>query len=407
MRLAIEAAKFTDEEANLLRRAMATFRNLGNLEDHEEKFVGGMVRRGYDLEFATRCFEQIKGFGSYGFPESHAISFALLVYASSWMKCWYPDVFCAAILNSQPMGFYQPAQLVRDARDHGVEIRGPDILHSDWDCTLEQATRPGERLKAVRLGLRQVKGLRQDDILRLVAARDAGARTLADLARTARLNRRTLELLAEADAFRSLGMDRRAALWAVKGEGVEAAAEDGASMLAGLPLFEAVANLPVMSLPQHVAEDYRTAGLSLKAHPCRFFRPSLDRMGCTRAGDLPRLKSGARVSVAGLVLIRQRPGTAKGVVFITLEDETGPANAVVWADVFKANRRLAMSASFMVVHGRIQRDHDGRKEGEVIHIVAERFTDLTPQLSRMREEGREPRPAEEVRSRLVRSRDFH
>ncbi len=407
MRLAIEAAKFTDEEANLLRRAMATFRNLGNLEDHEEKFVGGMVRRGYDLEFATRCFEQIKGFGSYGFPESHAISFALLVYASSWMKCWYPDVFCAAILNSQPMGFYQPAQLVRDARDHGVEIRGPDILHSDWDCTLEQATRPGERLKAVRLGLRQVKGLRQDDILRLVAAREAGARTLADLARTARLNRRTLELLAEADAFRSLGMDRRAALWAVKGEGVEAAAEDGASMLAGLPLFEAVANLPVMTLPQHVAEDYRTAGLSLKAHPCRFFRPSLDRMGCTRAGDLPTLKSGSRVSVAGLVLIRQRPGTARGVVFITLEDETGPANAVVWADVFKANRRLAMSASFLVVHGRIQRDHDGRKEGEVIHIVAERFTDLTPQLSRMREEGREPRPAEEVRSRLVRSRDFH
>lgn len=407
MRLAIEAAKFTDEEANLLRRAMATFKNLGNLEDHEEKFVGGMVRRGYDLEFAARCFEQIKGFGSYGFPESHAISFALLVYASSWMKCWYPDVFCAAILNSQPMGFYQPAQLVRDARDHGVEIRGPDILHSDWDCTLEPATRPGERLRAVRLGLRQVKGLRQDEILRLVAAREAGARTLAELARTARLNRRTLELLAEADAFRSLGMDRRAALWAVKGEGVEAAAEDGASMLAGLPLFEAVANLPVMSLPQHVAEDYRTAGLSLKAHPCAFFRPSLDRMGCTRAGDLPKLKSGSRVAVAGLVLIRQRPGTAKGVVFITLEDETGPANAVVWADVFKANRRLAMSASFLVVHGRIQRDHDGRKEGEVIHIVAERFTDLTPQLSRMREEGREPRPAAEVRSRLVRSRDFH
>ena len=407
MRLAIEAAKFTDEEANLLRRAMATFKNLGNLKDHEQRFIGGMTARGYDPDFATRCFEQIKGFGSYGFPESHAISFALLVYASSWMKCWYPDVFCAAILNSQPMGFYQPAQLVRDARDHGVEIRGPDILYSDWDCTLEPAARPGERLKAVRLGLRQVKGLRQDDILRLVAARQAGARTLADLARTARLNRRTLELLAEADAFRSLGMDRRAALWAVKGEGVEAAAEDGASMLAGLPLFEAVANLPVMTLPQHVAEDYRTAGLSLKAHPCRFFRPSLDRMGCTRAGDLPKLKSGARVSVAGLVLIRQRPGTAKGVVFITLEDETGPANAVVWADVFKANRRLAMSASFMVVHGRIQRDHDGRKEGEVIHIVAERFTDLTPRLSRMREEGREPRPGEEVRSRLVRSRDFH
>lgn len=407
MRLAIEAAKFTDEEANLLRRAMATFRNLGNLEDHEEKFVGGMVRRGYDLEFAARCFEQIKGFGSYGFPESHAISFALLVYASSWLKCWYPDAFCAAILNSQPMGFYQPAQLVRDAREHGVEVRGVDILHSDWDCTLEPAAKPGERLRAVRLGLRQVKGLKRDDGLRLVAARQTGARTLTDIARAARLSRRSMELLAEADAFRSLGMDRRAALWAVKGEGVEAAADDGALMLAGLPLFEAAAALPVMTLPQHVAEDYRTAGLSLKAHPCAFFRPSLDRMGCTRAADLPKLRSGSRVSVAGLVLIRQRPGTARGVVFITLEDETGPANAVVWSDVFRANRRLAMSASFMVVHGRIQRDHDGKAEGQVIHVVAERFIDLTPQLSRMREEGREPRPAEEVRSRLVRSRDFH
>jgi error-prone DNA polymerase len=307
------------------------------------------------------------------------------------------------------MGFYQPAQLVRDARDHGVEVLAPDILHSDYDCTLEPAADPAARLKAVRLGLREVKGLKRDEAQRLVAARQAGARTLLDLARAARLSRRSLELLAEADAFRSLGMDRRQALWAVKGEGAEAAADRGESMLAGLPLFEAVANLPAMTLPQHVAEDYRTTGLSLKAHPCRFFRPSLDRMGCTPAGDLPKLKSGSQVSLAGLVLIRQRPGTAKGVVFITLEDETGPANAVVWADVFKANRRLAMSASFMVVHGRIQRDRDAKtgREGEVIHIVAERFTDLTPQLARMREEGQAPRPGEEVRSRLVRSRDFH
>ena len=203
-------------------------------------------------------------------------------------------------------------------------------------------------------------------------------------------------------------MDRREALWAVKGEATEAARDDS-SMLAGLPLFEAAVNLPAMTLPQHVAEDYRTTSLSLKAHPCSFFRPSLDRMGCTRAGDLPNTKSGTQVAVAGLVLIRQRPGTAKGVVFITLEDETGPANAVVWKDVFTANRRVAMSASFMVVHGRIQRDWDAKngKEGQVIHIVVERFTDLTPQLSRMREEGREPRPGDQVRSRLVRSRDFH
>jgi error-prone DNA polymerase len=409
MRLAITAADFSDEEANLLRRAMATFKNLGDLEDHKERFIGGMVGRGYDLDFATRCFEQIKGFSHYGFPESHAISFALLVYASSWVKRWYPDVFCAAILNSQPMGFYQPAQLVRDAREHGIEVRAPDILHSHYDCTLEPSSDPAARLKAVRLGLRGVKGLRRDEAERLVAAREAGARTLTELARAAALSRRSLELLAEADAFRSLGMDRREALWAVKGEAAEAARDDSA-MLAGLPLFEAAVNLPAMTLPQHVAEDYRTTGLSLKAHPCRFFRAALDRMGCTPAGDLSGVKSGAQVAVAGLVLIRQRPGTAKGVMFITLEDETGPANAVVWKDVFTANRRLAMSASFIVVHGKVQRDWDAKnnREGQVIHIVTERFTDLTPQLSRMREEGGvEPRPGEAVRSRLVRSRDFH
>ncbi len=408
MSLAIEAAKFTPSEADGLRRAMATFRNLGDPAEYRERFVGGMVARGYQEEFATRCFKQIEGFGSYGFPESHAASFAKLVYVSAWLKWRWPDVFCASLLNSQPMGFYQPAQLVRDARDHGVEVLAPDISFSDWDCTLEPPTRPGGRLKAVRLGLRQIKGLRKDEMERLVVARAAGARTLVELARAATLSRRSLELLAEADAFRSLGLDRRAALWAVKGEAAEVA-QDKASMLEGLPLFEAAVNLPEMSLPQHVAEDYRTAGLSLKAHPCAFFRPMLDEMGCTRAADLVRQKSGARVSVGGLVLIRQRPGTAKGIVFITLEDETGPANAVVWKDIFAANRRLAMSASFMVVHGRIQRDWDAKagREGEVIHIVAERFTDLTDQLGRMREEARPTRPSEAVRTRLVRSRDFH
>ncbi len=400
MRLAMTAAAFTDEEANLLRRAMATFRNLGDLDDHKDRFIGGMTARGYDLDFATRCFEQIKGFGHYGFPESHAISFALLVYASSWVKCFYPDVFLAAILNSQPMGFYQPAQLVRDAREHGVEVREPDILHSDWDCTLEPDADPTARLKAVRLGLRQIKGLRQDEILNLLQARQAGAATLLDLARAARLSRRTLELLAEADAFRSLGMDRRAALWAVKGEAAEVAA-DRNTMLDGLPLFEAAVNLPEVSLPQHVSEDYRTTGLSLKAHPCGFFRPLMDRLGCVPAGQLGRLKDGDRVAVGGLVLIRQRPGTAQGIVFITLEDETGPANAIVWKDVFAANRRTAMSASFLIIHGRLQIAHG------VIHIVAERFTDLTPELSRMREEAQPTRAGEAVRTRLVRSRDFH
>ncbi len=400
MRLAIEAAKFSDDEANQLRRAMATFKNLGDLNDHQDRFIGGMTARGYDLAFATRCFEQIKGFGHYGFPESHAISFALLVYASSWMKCWYPDVFCAAILNSQPMGFYQPAQLVRDARDHGVTVREPDILHSDWDCKLEPDADPAARLKAVRLGLRQIKGLRQDEILNLVQARRDGAATLLDLARMVRLSRRTLELLAEADAFRSLGMDRRAALWAVKGEAAEVAA-DRNSMLEGLPLFEAAVNLPKLNLPQHVAEDYRTTGLSLKAHPCRFFRPLLDRHGCVPASELGRLRDGDRVSVAGLVLIRQRPGTAQGIVFVTIEDETGPANAIIWKDVFAANRRTAMSASFLIIHGRLQ-----IAKG-VIHVVAERFTDLTDELGRMREEPSPTRPGDAVRTRLVRSRDFH
>jgi error-prone DNA polymerase len=216
----------------------------------------------------------------------------------------------------------------------------------------------------------------------------------------ARLSRRTLELLAEADAFRSLGMDRRAALWAVKGEAAEVAA-DRNSMLDGLPLFEAAVNLPKLNLPQHVAEDYRTTGLSLKAHPCRFFRPLLDRHGCVPAGELGRLRDGDRVSVAGLVLIRQRPGTAHGIVFVTIEDETGPANAIVWKDVFAANRRTAMSASFLIIHGRLQ-----IAKG-VIHVVAERFTDLTDELGRMREEPSPTRPGDAVRTCLVRSRDFH
>ena len=401
MRLAIEAAKFTDEEANGLRRAMATFKNLGDLSDYREKFVGGMVARGYDPEFAARCFKQIEGFGSYGFPESHAISFAILVYVSAWLKWHWPDVFCAAILNAQPMGFYQPAQLVRDAREHGVEVRAPDVLHSDWDCTLEAPAEPGARLKAVRLGLRQVRGLKDKEIERLVAARQAGVRTIQALAREAMLSNRALELLAEADAFRSLGLARREALWAVKGLAGDAKAPVEAPLLSQLPLFEAAVTLPAMGLPEHVAEDYRTTSLSLKAHPCEFYRPLLDQMGAVPAGRLKTMKDGARVAVGGLVLTRQRPQTAKNVTFLTLEDETGPANAVVWDDCFQANRRTVMMSSFLVVHGRMQR------EGEVIHIVAERFTDLSAELARLREEPRAPRVSQEVKGRLIRSRDFH
>jgi error-prone DNA polymerase len=388
MRLAIEAAKFTPEEANGLRRAMATFRHYGDVGVYGAKFVDGMVGRGYDPEFAQRCFKQIEGFGSYGFPESHAISFAKLVYVSAWIKCHHPGVFCAALLNSQPMGFYQPAQLVRDAREHGVEVREPDVLWSGWDCEVGEGV--------LRLGLRQIRGLRREEADRLIAARAAGARTLSDLARVGDLSRQTLELLAEADAFRSLGMDRRAGLWAVKGMAPERRAEAEAPLLAlmGRP-DEGAVDLPAMALSAHVAEDYRTTSLSLKAHPCRFFRPLLTKLGCVTAASLRNRKDGARVAVGGLVLIRQRPGTAKGVVFITLEDETGSANAVVWKDVFAANRREAMSAAFLVVHGRMQR------AGDVIHVVAERFTDLSGRLGELKAES----PA--AMNRLVKSRDFH
>ncbi len=399
MRLAIEAAKFTPEEANGLRRAMATFRHYGDVGVYGAKFVEGMTRRGYDPAFAQRCFKQIEGFGSYGFPESHAISFAKLVYVSAWIKCRHPDVFCAALLNSQPMGFYQPAQLVRDAREHGVEVREADVMWSGWDCEIEPDPPSGAGKGFLRLGLRQIRGLRQDEAARLIAARKAGARTLSDLARIADLSRQALEFLAEADAFRSLGLDRRAALWAVKGMAPERRVEADAPLLAlmGAPAENAV-DLPAMALSAHVAEDYRTTSLSLKAHPCRFFRPLLNELGAVTAVSLRDRRDGARVAVGGLVLIRQRPGTAKGIVFITLEDETGSANVVVWKDVFAANRREAMSAAFLVVHGRMQ------KAGEVIHVVAERFTDLSGRLGELRTGAPALRASE---PRLLKSRDFH
>jgi error-prone DNA polymerase len=459
MKLAMEAAKFTPEEANGLRRSMATFRNLGTVGEYGVKFVEGLVRRGYDPEFARRCFKQIEGFGSYGFPESHAVSFAKLVYISSWIKCHYPDVFCAALLNSQPMGFYQPAQLVRDAREHGVEIRGPDVSLSDWDAKLEPEVPPmrpspswggcpdpgldpgdgrvgesdastifvgdsarphtsppdrfavcpphegeggsNEHLLPVRLGLRQVRGLKEEEIDRLMQVRAVGPTSFDELARRARLSKRALELLAEADAFRSVGLDRREALWRVKALAPEVKAAEEAPLLAGLGLEEAPVALPRMRLPAHVAEDYRTTGLSLKAHPCRFFRPLLTSLGAVPTAQLKSMKDGARVTVGGLVLIRQRPGTAKGVVFATLEDETGIANAVVWPDVFTANRRTVMSAAFLVVSGRLQRASD------VIHVVAERFVDLSPRLADLKNTGVEAPRRRASELKLQASRDFH
>jgi error-prone DNA polymerase len=429
MQIAIDAAKFTSDEADGLRRAMATFRHNGTVHLFEDKFINGMVRRGYERAFAERCFEQIKGFGEYGFPESHAASFALLVYASAWIKCRYPDVFCAAILNSQPMGFYQPAQLVRDARAHGVEIREADVNFSAWDCTLEQGA---DDRHAVRLGFRIISGLAEKELEKLVAARGNGFSSIERLAAIAGVSRFTIERLAEADAFRSLGLDRRAALWAARRLdviGISTARRTANVKIENpLPLLaphlsdelfpEQAVALPAMPLSEHVVEDYVATGLSLKEHPVRFFRDRLDALGALRntalrSYPLPALprKRGrdeeGEVTVAGLVLVRQRPGTSKGVVFMTLEDETDIANIIVWPKVFAKNRRVVMTARFLAVRGRLQR------AGLVIHVVAESFVDLSIELPWLCEGGDlfAPKfsggPLPDDAALPLKSRDFH
>jgi len=441
MQIAITAAKFTPDEADGLRRAMATFRHNGTVHLFRDKFITGMTVRGYDREFAEHCFGQIEGFGEYGFPESHAASFALLVYASAFIKCHYPDVFCAAILNSQPMGFYQPAQLVRDARAHGVEIRQADVNFSDWDSTLEPApTLPslasGGGIKggghAVRLGFRIIGGLNEDELKKLIAARGNGFSSIERLAATAGVSRFTIERLAEADAFRSLGLDRRAALWAARrldaigariarrstppspatgrGSGSGSGALPLLTPHLGEELFpEQPLALPAMPLCEHVVEDYVATGLSLKAHPVSFFRDHLATLGAMRNAEInnENLIQDTIVTVAGLVLIRQRPGTAKGVVFLTIEDETGAANIIVWPKAFENNRRTVMTARFLAVRGRLQR------AGLVIHVVAKTFIDLSPHLPWLREGGDlfSPKlsggPLPDETPSLVKSRDFH
>jgi error-prone DNA polymerase len=416
MQIAITAAKFTPDEADGLRRAMATFRHTGNVHLFRDKFITGMTARGYDRDFAENCFGQIEGFGEYGFPESHAASFALLVYASSWIKCRYPDVFCAAILNSQPMGFYQPAQLVRDARVHGVETRPVDVNFSDWDCTLEpgrpdrsspaSAREAVQGNHAVRLGFRLVHGLNEDELTKLVAVRGNGFASVERLATVSGLSRFSIERLAEADAFRSMGLDRRAALWTARRLDVigvrttrpmaaakAAAAESDKAKGERLPLLaphmsdelfpEPAVALPAMPLAEHVVEDYATTGLSLKEHPVRFFRERLTALCALRNAALrgEELRQDMRVTVAGLVLVRQRPGTAKGVIFMTLEDETDIANIIVWPKAFEQNRRIVMSGRFLAVRGRLQR------AGLVVHVVAESFVDLSDELPTLRDNG--------------------
>ena len=431
MKIAIVAGGFTPEEADQLRRAMATFRRVGTIGDFEKKMIEGMVAKGYERAFAERCFKQIEGFGDYGFPESHAASFALLVYDSAWMKCRYPDVFCAALLNSQPMGFYAPAQIVRDAREHGVEMREVDINLSDWDCTLESllpASRgeggpppPSPRFAGrgdspaihprhaemaahilathtVRLGFRQIVGMREEDMKRLVEKRGAGYDSVRDLWLRTGLGPSVIEKLAEADAFRSLGLDRRAALWAARGLDRVGDQDNLPLFMASRPLreHEPDALLPPMPTGAHIVEDYRRLSLSLKGHPVAFMRRRLDARGVLRCEQLAGVASGARVAVSGLVLVRQRPGTASGVVFMTLEDETGIANVIVWPKVFEKLRAVVIGARFVAVTGKMQ------SESGVIHVVAERMEDLTPMLGLLSERGGEIKPAAHDESKTSR-----
>ncbi len=389
MRIAIVGAGFTPAEADALRRAMATFRRFGHIHGFRDKFINGMRGRGYGGDFAERCFKQIEGFADYGFPESHAASFALLVYVSAWLKHHYPAAFTCALLNSQPMGFYGPAQLVRDAREHGVEVRAPDVNHSHWDCTLESAG------AALRLGLRRIKGLARRHAEALVAAREGGFRDIGELWRRAGLGPAVLETLARADAFASLGLDRRRALWAVRG------LDD-----APLPLFaaalsrEAEVTLPEMALGEQVAEDYRTLRLSLKRHPLALLRGDLAGDGFASCEVLSRAAHGRAAKVAGLVTARQRPGSANGVIFITLEDETGIANLIVWPDVFERFRRTVLASTLLGIEGKVQR------QGMVVHLLAERLFDLGDRLATLEEAPPTLIPAKTPGIR-VRSRDFH
>jgi len=391
MKIAIVGAGFSPGAADQLRRSMATFKRTGGVGKFKTDFIGGMRKNGYTQEFAEACFKQIEGFGSYGFPESHAASFALLVYVSCWLKCHYPDAFACALLNSQPMGFYAPSQIVRDAQEHGVEVRNVDINHSDLVSVLEPGTPGGDRVwwqhasmrddirstKAVRLGLGFVKGLSDDDANLIVARRGRGYDSVRDLWLRTRLPPATLQKLADADAFTSLGLNRRDAQWAVLG----LQGSDGAEML---PLFSAAgrpehrdeedANLPAMPPGEQVIHDYRTLSLSLKAHPVSFLRDTLTARRIVSAGALRDVPAGRVITVAGVVLVRQRPGTASGVIFASLEDETGLANIIVWPKVFEKYRPVVLGSRLMAVRGEVQ------KEGLVIHVIAREVFDMTPML---------------------------
>ncbi len=371
MKVAIVGAGFTAAEADQLRRAMATFKFTGGVSHFYDKLVEGMVSRGYPRDFAERTFKQIEGFGSYGFPESHAASFAKICWVSCWMKHHHPDVFCASLLNAQPMGFYAPAQIVGDARNHGVEVRPVCINASRWDCTLEPG---GGRWLAVRLGLRQARGLANIHGAAIVAARGGlPFGSVEEVWRRAGVPRAAIERLAEADAFHGFGQDRRQGLWKVKGLGEVPlplfAAADAREHLFTPEATEPNVMLSPMTDGREVVEDYRSMQLSLRAHPLTFLRDDLTRRGITRCGDLDNVRDGRHVEVAGIILVRQKPGSAKGVLFMTIEDETGIANGILWPDRFEAQRRTVMSAAMVSLRGRLQR------EGEVTHVIIDRVVD--------------------------------
>ncbi len=369
MQIAIHAAGFTPAEADELRRSMATFKAKGKVSNHEEKLIKGMLERGYELEYAKRVFRQLEGFGSYGFPESHAASFALLVYVSSYMKCYHPEVFAAALLNSMPMGFYQPAQIIIDAQKHGVHVLPIDINHSHWDNTLEEKI---GKYFALRLGFRQVKGLRQEEMDLLVKLRKEKFTSVQEL-REFGVSESVLERLADADAFRSIELDRRQALWDVSTK------DKPMAVFTDQPskgVEEEKVSLPQMSMPEHVAQDYASTSLSIKAHPVSFVRLDLNQLKVTANADLAKAKDGDLVKVAGLILVRQRPGTASGICFITLEDETGQANLVVFQGLFNEYRKEILQSTLLMVEGKLQ------IEGEVIHVIVRRCFNLNRLLQK-------------------------
>lgn len=371
MRIAIVAAGFTLTEADELRRSMATFKSHGQVTKFEKKLVQGMIKKGYTEEYAHRIFRQLEGFGSYGFPESHAVSFALLVYISSWLKCYHPDVFACALLNSMPMGFYQPAQIVIDARKHGVVVRPVDVNHSFWDNILEEKT---DTHCAMRLGFRQVKGLREEDMQALLSAKGSGYTSIHAL-RDAGVPQTALEKLADADAFRSMGLDRRRALWEAS-----AMQDRPTGLFTGQPsesTTEARAQLPEMTTAEHVIHDYGATSLSLKAHPVSFVREKLQLLHILSTKDLDNISDGMPVKVAGLVLVRQRPGTASGICFITIEDETGCANLVVFQKLFDKFRKEILQSRLLMVEGKLQR------EGEVMHVIVQRCYNLSGLLRQL------------------------